>query len=146
MIWIFGAIFFWIIFWVINIQLSKIESNKFIKLLVPTLFGFSILILWEGFVRGFDVSPILLPTPTAIAIRFSQSLNILWVDFVQTFIKGALSGYLIGCIAAFITAVAVDKSSFLKRGLLPVGNFVAALPIIGMAPILVMWFGFRLAL
>ncbi|MDC3300413.1 ABC transporter permease [bacterium] len=142
MIWIFGAIFFWIIFWVINIQLSKIESNKFIKLLVPTLFGFSILILWEGFVRGFDVSPILLPTPTVIAIRFSQSLNILWVDFVQTFIKGALSGYLIGCIAAFITAVAVDKSSFLKRGLLPVGNFVAALPIIGMAPILVMWFGF----
>ena len=142
MIWIVGAIFFWIIFWAINIQLSKIESNKIIKLLVPTLFGFSILILWEGFVRGFDVSPILLPTPTAIAIRFSQSLNILWVDFVQTFIKGALSGYLIGCIAAFITAVAVDKSSFLKRGLLPVGNFVAALPIIGMAPILVMWFGF----
>ena len=142
MIWIVGAIFFWIIFWAINIQLSKIESNKFIKLLVPALFGFSILILWEGFVRGFDVSPILLPTPTAIAIRFSQSLNILWVDFVQTFIKGALSGYLIGCIAAFITAVAVDKSSFLKRGLLPVGNFVAALPIIGMAPILVMWFGF----
>ena len=142
MIWIVGAIFFWIIFWAINIQLSKIESNKFIKLLVPTLFGFSILILWEGFVRGFDVSPILLPTPTAIAIRFSQSLNILWVDFVQTFIKGALSGYLIGCIAAFITAVAIDKSSFLKRGLLPVGNFVAALPIIGMAPILVMWFGF----
>lgn len=142
MTWIFGAIFFWIIFWVINIKLSKIESNKFIKLLVPALFGFSILILWEGFVRGFDVSPILLPTPTAIAIRFSQSLNILWVDFVQTFIKGALSGYLIGCIAAFITAVAVDKSSFLKRGLLPVGNFVAALPIIGMAPILVMWFGF----
>ena len=142
MTWIFGAIFFWIIFWVINIQLSKIESNKFVKLLVPTLFGFSILILWEGFVRGFDVSPILLPTPTAIAIRFSQSLNILWVDFVQTFIKGALSGYLIGCIAAFITAVAVDKSSFLKRGLLPVGNFVAALPIIGMAPIFVMWFGF----
>ena len=31
---------------------------------------------------------------------------------------------------------------FLRRGLLPVGNFVAALPIIGIAPILVMWFGF----
>ncbi|WP_150122059.1 ABC transporter permease, partial [Sulfitobacter sp. HI0129] len=30
----------------------------------------------------------------------------------------------------------------LQRGLLPVGNFVAALPVIGMAPILVMWFGF----
>ena len=31
---------------------------------------------------------------------------------------------------------------FLRRGLLPLGNFVAALPIIGIAPIMVMWFGF----
>jgi len=142
MTWVFSALITWIVLWLINIQLAKIEANRFINLLVPALFGFSILILWEGFVRGFNVSPILLPPPSAIAVRFSGSLSILWIDFVQTFIKGALSGYMIGCIAAFITAVAVDKSNFLKRGLLPVGNFVAALPIIGMAPILVMWFGF----
>jgi NitT/TauT family transport system permease protein len=142
MTWVFSALLTWIVLWLINIQLAKIEANRFINLLVPALFGFSILILWEGFVRGFNVSPILLPPPSAIAVRFSGSLSILWNDFVQTFIKGALSGYVIGCIAAFITAVAVDKSNFLKRGLLPVGNFVAALPIIGMAPILVMWFGF----
>ena len=142
MTWVFSALLTWVVLWLINIQLAKIEANRFINLLVPALFGFSILILWEGFVRGFNISPILLPPPSAIAVRFSGSLSILWIDFVQTFIKGALSGYMIGCIAAFITAVAVDKSNFLKRGLLPVGNFVAALPIIGMAPILVMWFGF----
>ena len=142
MTWVFAALLTWIVLWVINIQLAKIEANRFINLLVPALFGFSILILWEGFVRGFNISPILLPPPSAIAVRFSSSMSILWEDFVQTFIKGALSGYVIGCSAAFITAVAVDKSNFLKRGLLPVGNFVAALPIIGMAPILVMWFGF----
>ena len=142
MTWVFAALLTWIVLWVINIQLAKIEANRFINLLVPALFGFSIFILWEGFVRGFNISPILLPPPSAIAVRFSGSMSILWEDFVQTFIKGALSGYVIGCSAAFITAVAVDKSNFLKRGLLPVGNFVAALPIIGMAPILVMWFGF----
>jgi len=49
---------------------------------------------------------------------------------------------LIGCAAAFATAVLVDRSDFLRRGLLPVGNFMAALPIVGTAPILVMWFGF----
>ena len=142
MTWVFAALLTWIVLWVINIQLAKIEANRFINLLVPALFGFSILILWEGFVRGFNISPILLPPPSAIVVRFSGSMSILWEDFVQTFIKGALSGYVIGCSAAFIIAVAVDKSNFLKRGLLPVGNFVAALPIIGMAPILVMWFGF----
>ena len=41
-----------------------------------------------------------------------------------------------------MTAIAIDRSAFLQRGLLPIGNFVAALPIVGIAPILVMWFGF----
>ena len=61
---------------------------------------------------------------------------------MQTFVKGALSGYAIGCGAAFLTGVAVDRMPFLRRGLLPVGNFASALPIVGMAPIMVMWFGF----
>ena len=93
-------------------------------------------------VRGLDVSPVLLPPPSAIGARFASSLPILWTDLVQTFFKGALSGYVIGCAAAVLTAIAVDRSPFLQRGLLPVGNFVAALPIVGMAPIFVMWFGF----
>jgi NitT/TauT family transport system permease protein len=36
----------------------------------------------------------------------------------------------------------VDRVPFLRRGLLPIGNLVSALPIIGVAPIMVMWFGF----
>ena len=46
------------------------------------------------------------------------------------------------CIGTVAVALLIDRSPFLQRGLLPVGNFVAALPIIGMAPIMVMWFGF----
>ncbi len=66
----------------------------------------------------------------------------LWGDFLQTFVMGALTGYAMGCGAAVLVAVLIDRSVFLQRGLLPVGNFVAALPIVGIAPILVMWFGF----
>ena len=66
----------------------------------------------------------------------------LWADFVQTVVKGALSGFVIGVGSAFVAALLIDRSPFLQRGLLPVGNFVAALPIVGLAPILVMWFGF----
>ena len=74
MTWVFSALLTWIVLWLINIQLAKIEANRFINLLVPALFGFSILILWEGFVRGFNISPILLPPPSAIAVRFSRNL------------------------------------------------------------------------
>jgi len=112
------------------------------KLAVPVIFGITILVMWELLVRGLEVSMVILPAPSLIAERFAGSLPILWQDFVQTFVKGALSGYVIGCGAALLTAVLIDRSDFLRRGLLPVGNFVAALPIVGTAPILVMWFGF----
>ena len=53
-----------------------------------------------------------------------------------------LAGYVIGSLAGFIVAVLIDRSQFLQRGLLPIGNLVSALPIVGIAPIMVMWFGF----
>ena len=39
-------------------------------------------------------------------------------------------------------AILIDRSQFLQRGLMPIGNLVSALPIVGIAPIMVMWFGF----
>ncbi|MDA0224185.1 MAG: ABC transporter permease [Rhodobacterales bacterium] len=140
--WAVFALGFWGGAWWINLRLAKMPRSRVTSFAIPALFGITLLVLWEGAVRGFGVNPVLLPAPSAIAVRFATSIPILWTDFAQTFIKGALSGYLIGCGAAFLTAIAVDRSPFLQKGLLPVGNFVAALPIIGMAPILVMWFGF----
>ncbi len=129
----------WLGAWALNAELAK-RTNQ--RLLVAAIFGITLLVLWELVVRLYDVSFVILPAPTDIAAKFAASTHILWRDFVQTFVKGALSGYIIGCSAAVIMAIAVDRSPFLQDGLLPVGNFMAALPIIGTAPILVMWFGF----
>ncbi len=111
-------------------------------LLAPLTFGATLLWLWEVVVRALEVPRVILPAPSAIWARILRSTDVLWVDFVQTFVKGALSGYAIGVGAALVFALLVDRSDFLRRGLLPVGNFLAALPIIGTAPIMVMWFGF----
>jgi NitT/TauT family transport system permease protein len=109
---------------------------------VPLLFGAFLVYLWEVAVRGFGVSPVLMPAPTSTAKRFVQSLPILEEDFVQTFVRSVLSGYAIGCSAGFLVAIIAHRFDFLRRGLLPLGNFVSALPIVGIAPIMVMWFGF----
>jgi NitT/TauT family transport system permease protein len=142
MTWVAGALGFWALAWWLNTRLAARPRTRFTRLAVPTLFGITILVVWEGLVRGLGVPGVILPPPSAIAVRFAQSTAILWTDFVQTFVKGALTGWAIGCAAAVLTAIAIDRSGFLKRGLLPVGNFIAALPIVGTAPILVMWFGF----
>ena len=144
MIWFIAALLFWALAWALNVRLSHsaIVRTGAGRLVVPAIFGVTLLVVWEGTVRGLGVPGVILPPPSAIAVRFANSLPTLWADFRQTFLKGALTGYVIGCSAAFLTAIAIDRSPFLQRGLLPVGNFVAALPIVGIAPIRVMGFGF----
>src|SRR3546814_7495330 len=69
---------------------------------------------------------------------FMGATGTLWADFVQTFLKAVLAGYALGCGSGFLVALLVDRVPFLQRGLLPLGNFVSALPIVGVAPIMVM--------
>ena len=135
------GIVIWLLAWGLNIWLAK-QNSRFAGFAVPMIFGASLLVVWEAIVQGLEIPSALLPAPSAIASTFADSTDILWIDFVQTVLKGALSGYVLGCGSAIIIALFIERSPFLKRGLLPIGNFVAALPIIGMAPILVMWFGF----
>ena len=110
-------------------------------LLPPLAFGLAVLAIWEAGVRLLNVPAIILPPPSAIAARFVTSIPTLAADFRQT-IQGVLAGYVIGSLAGFIVAILIDRSQFLQRGLLPIGNLVSALPIVGVAPIMVMWFGF----
>jgi NitT/TauT family transport system permease protein len=136
-----GALAVWLGGWWLNARLARAGGWPS-RWLPPVVFGVTLLALWELLVLGLGVSPVILPAPTAIAARLASSWPVLWGDLVQTFFKGALAGYAIGCGAGFLVGVASDRLPFLRRGLLPVGSFAAALPIIGMAPIMVMWFGF----
>ena len=117
-------------------------SHRTLSLAIPLLFGAAVFYLWEVLVRGFGVSPVIMPAPSAAAARFAVSLPILGGDFVQTFVRGVLIGYVIGCGAGLLVAIVAQRFAFLGRGLLPLGNFFSALPLVGVAPIMVMWFGF----
>ncbi|PYE45307.1 NitT/TauT family transport system permease protein [Rhizobium sp. PP-F2F-G20b] len=144
---ILPAILFWLAAWALNEWLVRRKpaskaAERTIRLVVPVLFGVSLLVLWEGFVRGFAVPAVLLPPPSMIWTRLISSLPTLWADFRQTFLKSVLTGYVAGCGIGFLVAIAIDRSPFLQKGLLPLGNFVSALPVVGIAPIMVMWFGF----
>jgi NitT/TauT family transport system permease protein len=111
-------------------------------LLVPALFGAWLLVTWQLAVAGFGIPQILLPAPTQIGYQLVTQSGMLWSDFQQTFLKSTLAGFVLGCGLGFAVAVLTDRVPFLQRGLLPLGNLVSAVPIIGVAPIMVMWFGF----
>jgi NitT/TauT family transport system permease protein len=138
------ALLVWIGAWALNAWLTGGGRHRlgWVRVAVPVIFGLTVLLVWELVVRGLDVPTAILPAPSRIAGTFGANIGLLWGDFVQTILKGALSGLLVGVLAAIATAILIDRFDALGRGLLPVASFMAALPIVGTAPILVMWFGF----
>jgi len=124
-------------------SLADLRTPRWIgALVVPGLFGLLLLWLWQVLTVGFDVPSVLLPSPARIGHQLAANAGLLWQDFRQTFLKSVLAGFTLGSGAGFVVAVLVDRSPFLQRGLLPLGALVSAIPIVGIAPIMVMWFGF----
>ena len=112
------------------------------RILIPGIFGVWFLAVWELVTAGFGIPRVLLPPPSLVGDAITESLGILAADFKQTVVRAVIPGFVIGNLAGFAAALAADRWAFLGRGLLPVGNLVSAIPIIGIAPIMVMWFGF----
>ncbi|HVT51703.1 MAG TPA: ABC transporter permease [Dongiaceae bacterium] len=128
--------------WTVMAHLSSMPHSRSRDIAVPVLFGMLLIYLWQAIVVGFQVPPVLLPAPTEIAAALVHGAPTLAGDFQQTFLKAVLAGFILGNLIAFATALLADRIPFIQRGLLPLGNFASAVPIVGIAPIMVMWFGF----
>ena len=124
------------------LSLPDRRLQRLVDLAVPIAFGAVVLLLWEAVTVGFGVPAVLMPSPSAIGTRFCAALPTLRDDLVQTFLKAVLAGWALGCGSGLLVAILADAVPFLRRGLLPLGNLMAALPVVGIAPIMVMWLGF----
>ena len=123
------------------IWLARRDGRSY-AIATPLLFGVLLVWCWQVVCTGFNVPPVLLPAPTAIAQAFGAHLPMLWADFVQTVVRAVLPGYAIGCASGYLLAIALDRSLFVRRGVMPLAGLLGAMPIVGIAPIMVMWFGF----
>ena len=118
-------------------------GERFVGLLTAALFGLWLVYFWQVLVVAFNVPRVILPAPSLIAQSLADHAPKLWGDFVQTVVKSVLLGWALGCGLGFAVAVAIDRMPFLQRGLLPIASLTSAIPLVGVAPIAVMWFGFE---
>ncbi len=108
----------------------------------PLLFGAWVLLFWQVLTQAFEVPQVLLPAPTLIGHALLASFGVLMGDLSQTVLHSALIGLVAGCSLGFGTGLLIDRSPFLQRGLLPLAALASTVPLVGIAPIMVMWFGF----
>jgi len=124
-------------------RLAALDEHGVVgKLGTPLLFGAWVLAFWELLTQALDVPRVLLPAPSLIAHALLAGYVLLAGDFAQTVLHSALIGWVAGCALGFATGVLIDRSPFLQRGLLPLAALASTVPLIGIAPIMVMWFGF----
>ena len=123
-------------------RMAAVNGSRWVGMATAALFGAWVVLFWEILVRALDVPRVLLPAPSLVVGSLFDHAPKLWGDFVQTVGKAVLIGWALGCGLGFCVAVAIDRMPFLQRGLLPVASLTSAIPLVGVAPIAVMWFGF----
>jgi NitT/TauT family transport system permease protein len=106
----------------------------------PAVTFVAVVALWEAAVRLLAVPAFLVPPPSAVFAAAGRDASMLAASAVVTG-EGALAGFLMS--AAFGTALGVllSTSRVVERGLYPYALFLQTVPIVAIAPLLVLWFG-----
>ena len=102
--------------------------------------AFGILALWQGIVSGFGVPTWIAPSPVQVLAVFAERGDVLWINFWPTLMEAA-SGFLVGNTVAAVLAVWFVHSQLAERAFYPIAVFINTIPIIAVAPILVLLLG-----
>lgn len=109
------------------------------RLLPPAVALLIFLGAWESIARGLRVPAYLLPPPSAVGAAFRAHAGDL-VSAAAVTGRAALLGFALSALLGVLVAVVLGSSRLLSRALYPYTVFLQTVPIIAVAPLLVIWF------
>ena len=110
-------------------------------ILLPLIAALVAATVWELWVWLGDISKFVLPPPSAVAEALFSDFGFFAREGLRTF-GVAASGLALGTSAALLLAITMAHSRTLERALLPIAIAVKVTPIVALAPLFVIWFGF----
>src|SRR5262249_14870882 len=123
-------------------HVSRLLGNALLSTATFCIF----LLGWEAIVRGFGISKIVLPAPSAIALAFWESARegeLHWHLAVTVY--EVLAGFLVGSIGGLVLGFIVALSPLMERIFYPYVVAFQTVPKVAIAPIIVIWFGYGVA-
>lgn len=106
----------------------------------PALTFVIIVTLWEGAVRALHVPAFLVPPPSAVLTALWNERATLAASLFTT-AEGASMGFMLSVSLGTLVGLVFSLSRWLERGLYPYALFLQTVPIVAVAPLLVLWFG-----
>jgi NitT/TauT family transport system permease protein len=115
-------------------------AGVFVKHFPAIAAAFGLILLWQLVVWLFNIPTYMAPSPIDVAIAFRDNAGLLWTNLLPTLLEAVL-GFVFGNLVAILLAVWFVHSSTAEKAFYPIAVFVKAIPIIALAPILVLIFG-----
>jgi NitT/TauT family transport system permease protein len=116
-------------------------KKSFAAVFPPLFFVTIVLALTEFLVRSEIVPAFLVPSPSQVFTTFLEFLPDLTTALIGT-ARATLLGLLMSFLIGQGLALLLSLSDFARRALFPFAVFFQTVPIIAIAPLLVIWFGF----
>jgi ABC-type nitrate/sulfonate/bicarbonate transport system permease component len=121
----------------------KRSTSRTRDILAPLVLVALVLIGWEAAVHLFNIQAYVLPPPTRIAqVLMSDGQRVIFPQLGVTLFE-ILSGYALAIVVAFGLSVLIVYSNAFRRGVLPLIVASQTIPVIAIAPVLVIWFGYN---
>lgn len=111
----------------------------------PALLFLTIVVIWEVVVIVQNISPIILPKPSAVLMRLVQDPGYFFVENGLITFYEAVVGFLVGAVVGIFLAALLARSRVLERSVFPLVVLVKATPIVVVAPLLIIWMGYGAA-
>jgi ABC-type nitrate/sulfonate/bicarbonate transport system permease component len=102
-----------------------------------------LLAAWQLYANSGHLGPDVLPSPSRVASQGWQNRGDLWHNTLPT-LRATLLGFACSLVVGFLLSVAIDLSQIVRRALMPLLITTQTLPLIAIAPLVVIWFGFGL--
>lgn len=116
------------------------DYERISNIAVPVGTAIALILIWQFGVRIFGVPTYIAPAPTDVMEVFVEEFPLLVRNFWPTFIE-SVSGFFVGNLAAILLAVAFVHSRSVEKAFFPIAVFINTIPILAIAPILVLIFG-----
>ncbi len=102
----------------------------------------ALLALWQMVVNVSGYPAFILPSPALVASRFGQALSsgLLWQHTAAT-LSAALGGFALALLVALILGYTLAHIRWLEQALAPVLAASQAIPVVAVAPLIILWFG-----
>ncbi len=103
----------------------------------------SAFLIWEVYVRLSGISPLMLPAPSRVLSQIVLNRTMLWDNTIPT-LRATFAGFALSLTVAFGLSIMLDFMPRVRRALFPIFVVSQTLPLVAIAPLVVLWFGFDL--